>query len=137
MCVYSKLDEISVSSIRHRVLREFKIPLTTPRRPDTRYKSHVVEAARGHTHSLSRARERFHSHRLDVELISPPHSSGSPTRVCSINESWQTVLGEEGVMKYCQRMWRGGFTCAGGKNEGKPERTEPKVGGISTIAGES
>lgn len=49
--LYSRLDEISVSSIRRRVLREFKIPLTTPRYPDTRYKSYCARAG---THTPAR-----------------------------------------------------------------------------------
>lgn len=92
----------STVDTRHRVLREFKIPLTTPRHPDIRYKSHIrvgVRAVHRRTRVHVHLRKRFHSRRFDAELISLPRCSSG---IRSINESWQTPYGE--AMKYWRRI---------------------------------
>lgn len=59
-CVHVYRSEIpwrnfSIVDTHHRVLREFKIPLTTPSRyPDIRYKSHILVSVRTDIHRYTR-----------------------------------------------------------------------------------
>lgn len=95
--VSSRLDEILALAICCRVLREFKIPLTTPHRADIRARrTYNTCQYVAHRYSYTRVNV-FHSHWLGAYF-----AARASTGICSINEIWQTVMGR--VVKYCQDM---------------------------------